>query len=161
MKVAVIGAAGHVGFPFSLVLADAGHEVIGIDRNRAACIQLLGGFVPHKEEGAKDLLMSLLNTNRLIYTTDTERLEECDAVAIMIGTPVDGEGNPRVDDILDFVRYSLAPSIRDNTLVVLRSTVAPGTTELLEKILKEDSSVSTHVVFAPERVAQGVGIIEC
>jgi UDP-N-acetyl-D-mannosaminuronic acid dehydrogenase len=104
--------------------------------------------------------MSLLNTNRLTYTTDTERLEECDAVAIMIGTPVDGESNPRVDDILDFVRYSLAPSIRDNTLVVLRSTVAPGTTELIEKILKEESSVSTHVVFAPERVAQGVGILE-
>jgi UDP-N-acetyl-D-mannosaminuronic acid dehydrogenase len=160
MKVAVIGAAGHVGFPFSLVLADAGHDVIGIDCNPAACVQLLGGFVPHKEEGAKELLMSLLNTNRLTYTTDTERLEECDAVAIMIGTPVDGESNPRVDDILDFVRYSLAPSIRDNTLVVLRSTVAPGTTELIEKILKEESSVSTHVVFAPERVAQGVGILE-
>lgn len=160
MKVAVIGAAGHVGFPFSLVLADAGHDVIGIDCNPAACVQLLGGFVPHKEEGAKELLMSLLNTNRLTYTTDTERLEECDAVAIMIGTPVDGESNPRVDDILDFVRYSLAPSIRDNTLVVLRSTVAPGTTELIEKILKEETSVSVHVVFAPERVAQGVAILE-
>lgn len=159
-KVAVIGAAGHVGFPFSLVLADAGHNVIGIDRNPAACMQLLGGFVPHKEEGAKDLLMSLLSTDRLTYTTNTELLVECDAVAIMIGTPVDGEGNPRVDDIIDFVKYDLAPNLKENAVVILRSTVAPGTTDLLESILFDETAVPFHIVFAPERVAQGVGIVE-
>jgi UDP-N-acetyl-D-mannosaminuronic acid dehydrogenase len=160
MKVAVIGAAGHVGFPFSLVLADAGHSVIGIDRNPVACSQLLSGFSPHIEEGANDLLLNMLKANRVTYTTDDERIQECDAVAIMIGTPIDGEGNPRLDDILDFVRYTLAPQLNENMLIVLRSTVAPGTTDLIESILLEETSLKFHVVFAPERVAQGVGIVE-
>lgn len=156
MKVAVIGAAGHVGFPFSLVLAEAGHTVIGIDRNPAACMRINGGFVPHKEEGAEELLLKMLKTGRVHYTDQTEQLEECDAVAIMIGTPVDGEGNPRVDDILDFVRYALEPYVKEDALVVLRSTVAPGTTETIMEILRDKA----HVVFAPERVAQGVGLVE-
>ena len=160
MKVAVIGAAGHVGFPFSLVLADAGHDVIGIDRNPAACVRLLSGFTPHIEEGAKELLTDMLNKNRVTYTTDDERIAECDAVAIMIGTPIDAESNPRLDDILDFVKYDLAPVMKENTLIVLRSTVAPGTTDLIVRILIEETSLPFHIVFAPERVAQGVGIIE-
>lgn len=160
MRIAVIGAAGHVGFPFSLVLADAGHEVIGIDRDVESCFRLNHGNIIHKEEEADELLKRTIAAQRLEFTDDTSAISLCDAVAIMIGTPVDGEGNPRVDDIIDFVKYDLAPNLRDDSIILLRSTVAPGTTDLLETVLFDETEVRFHIVFAPERVAQGVGIVE-
>jgi UDP-N-acetyl-D-mannosaminuronic acid dehydrogenase len=90
---------------------------------------------------------------------------DSDVVAIMIGTPVDGEGNPRVDDILSFVQYELCEHIgHKNKLIILRSTVAPGTTELIKNLIEKETGLvesrDFHLVFAPERVAQGVGISE-
>lgn len=158
-KIAVIGAAGHVGLPFSLILADSGHDVIGIDVSYESCENLMKGILPFKEEGAEELLSKTLNNKKITFTTQHSRVSECDAVAIMIGTPVDAEGNPRVDDIIDYVKYSLVPYMRNNTLIILRSTVAPGTTELIQNIIQKESK-SADVVFAPERVAQGVAILE-
>ena len=85
----------------------------------------------------------------------------------MIGTPVDAENNPRLDDLFDYFEKVLIPALKADTkerLVLLRSTVNPGTTELLQKMLdkalSEDHLKRVHLVFAPERVAQGAGIIE-
>ena len=56
MKVAVIGAGGHVGFPFACVLANAGHSVFGIDINSENVNALNKGIVPYVEEGAGTIL---------------------------------------------------------------------------------------------------------
>ena len=60
MKVAVIGAGGHVGFPFSCVIANAGHTVYGIDVNQYAVDMLNKGHVPYVEEGAVEILQENL-----------------------------------------------------------------------------------------------------
>lgn len=164
MKVAVIGAGGHVGFPFSCVVADAGHTVYGIDVNQEVVDNLNFGHVPYVEEGAEEVLSRNIAQERLIFSTDFDFIVDSDVVAIMIGTPVDGEGNARLDDVLNFVDNTLITRMKKGQLIVLRSTVSPGTTEVLRDHIEEQTEWKEgkdfHLVFCPERVVQGKSIIE-
>lgn len=164
MKVAVIGAGGHVGFPFSCVIADAGHTVYGIDVNQSAVDTLNKGEVPYIEEGALDILQENIRKERLIFTTDFDFIKDVDVVAIMIGTPVDGEGNARLDDLFNFVDDTLIPRMKTGQLIVLRSTVSPGTLEVLRKHIFDRYGWAEggdyYLVFCPERVVQGRSIKE-
>lgn len=164
MIVSVIGACGHVGFPFSVVLANAGHDVIGIDINTGLCDKMNAGFIPYIEEGIEEPFRKALFDCKLNFTTKTSSLIKSDVVAIMIGTPVDAENNPRLDELMNFVKYELADNIKKGQVIILRSTVSPGTTEVIRDILEKETrkteGVDFHLVFCPERVAQGYGISE-
>lgn len=161
--VSVIGACGHVGFPFSVIIADSGHKVYGIDINTTLCNQMNLGMMPYIEYGADKPFTNAINSKSLEFTNDFSKISECDVVAIMIGTPVDSEGNPRLDDILNFVDVELSEWMKPGTLVILRSTVAPGTTELIRNLLEKKGYIEGmdyYLVFCPERVAQAYGIEE-
>ncbi len=164
MKVSVIGAGGHVGFPFSVVCANACHTVYGIDVNATVVDKLNNGEVPYLEDRAEELLKENLRRDRLLFSTDFDFIKDSDVVAIMIGTPVDGEGNARLDDLFNFVDHTLIPRMKKGQLIVLRSTVAPGTTKVLhdhiEKYHGWKEGLDYYLVFCPERVVQGKSIIE-
>jgi UDP-N-acetyl-D-mannosaminuronic acid dehydrogenase len=164
MKVSVIGAGGHVGFPFACVVAEAGHNVYGIDINQDAVDKLNAGITPYAEEGGEDILKINLKKERILFTTDFDFIKDSDVVAIMIGTPVDGEGNARLDDLFNFVDDTLIPRMKKGQLIVLRSTVSPGTTEVLRKHIEKKhgwiEGEDYYLVFCPERVVQGRSIIE-
>jgi UDP-N-acetyl-D-mannosaminuronic acid dehydrogenase len=164
MKVSVIGAGGHVGFPFACVVAEAGHNVYGIDINQDAVDKLNAGITPYEEEGGEDILKINLKKERILFTTDFDFIKDSDVVAIMIGTPVDGEGNARLDDLFNFVDDTLIPRMKKGQLIVLRSTVSPGTTEVLRKHIEKKhgwiEGEDYYLVFCPERVVQGRSIIE-
>jgi UDP-N-acetyl-D-mannosaminuronic acid dehydrogenase len=164
MKVTVIGAGGHVGFPFACVVADAGHTVYGYDINEESVLNLNDGHSPYIEEGGEEILRKNLDAHRLEFTIDPAVIENSDVVAIMIGTPVDGEGNARLDDLFRFVDLTLIPRMRKGQLIVLRSTVSPGTTEVLRKHIEKlhgwVEGKDYFLVFCPERVVQGKSIIE-
>jgi UDP-N-acetyl-D-mannosaminuronic acid dehydrogenase len=185
-NVAVIGGAGHVGLPFSIVLANSGHfNVVGIDLDSEKCHRLNGGEMIYEEVGGHKGLNSALATDRLTFSCDGNDayLEDSDVIAIMIGTPVDSENNPRLDDLFDYVDKKLIPVLTKRfyadkeTLVLLRSTVSPGTTERVRnrvisalfnhnhlqfhaKSISGQYDKLVHIVFAPERVAQGYGLVE-
>jgi len=169
-NVVVVGGAGHVGLPFSIVLANTGKfNVTGIDLDTVKCHRLNGGEMIYVEDGGEEALAKALATGNLEFTADAsgKHLTEADVVAIMIGTPVDAENNPRLDDLFDYFEHFLIPSLIANPkekLILLRSTVNPGTTNLLSEMLDEQLSDThrekIHLVFAPERVAQGHGITE-
>ena len=76
MNVAVIGAAGHVGFPFSLVCARAGHKVWGIDVNKKACDDLNRGIVPFIEDGAQEILAEQLDNKNLFFTENPSYIKQ-------------------------------------------------------------------------------------
>lgn len=164
MNVAVIGAGGHVGLPFSLVVANAGHKVYGIERNEELCLKLNSGKVPYVEHGAPEILNKQLDKSNIEFTINPTFINKCDVVAIMLGTPVDAENNPRLDDLFDFVDYTLIPYMKEGSLIILRSTVSPGTTEVLRNRISEKTDwiegEDFHLVFCPERVLQTKGIEE-
>jgi UDP-N-acetyl-D-mannosaminuronic acid dehydrogenase len=164
MKVTVIGAGGHVGLPFSLVVANAGHTVFGVDLNEKIVDQLNKGKVPYIEHGAEEALRYNIEKERIFFTTDPGFIKDSDVVAIMLGTPVDEENNPRLDSLFDFIDNTLIPNIKKKTLIILRSTVAPGTTEIVRDHIENQTDwiegVDFYLTFIPERVLQTKGIEE-
>lgn len=164
MKVTVIGAGGHVGLPFSLVVADAGHKVFGVDINRDIVENLNNGVVPYIERGAEALLVKHLNLANIVFTVDASYIKDSDVIAVMLGTPVDEENNPRLDDLFDFVDHTLLPFIQRGQLIILRSTVAPGTTRVIRDRIETATGWKEgkdfYLVFCPERVLQTKGIEE-
>ena len=76
----------------------------------------------------------------------------------MSRTPVDEHHNPKINNVLMIIKTYL-PLMNKNQLMVLRSTIFPGTTEIINEILKEEFG-STKLAFCPERIVQGHGIEE-
>lgn len=159
-RVLVIGAAGRVGYPFCGYAAKQGYEVWGYDINP----QQWKKAEEYIEEDIPPLHLRqfLQSSNRPTYEN---WISQADTIVIMIGTPVDAEGNPRTDGI-NKIREDLALNLKNRTrdvLIVLRSTVSPGTTDVFRDTLNKKligSSCKAHVVFAPERIAQGKTYIE-
>jgi len=99
-----------------------------------------------------------LESGNLALTTDVNQLADTRVIIITIGTPVDEFLNPvygAIKDCLD----SILPHLSDDQMIVLRSTVFPGTTEWLHQYLERDGR-KIHVAFCPERVTQGHAIRE-
>lgn len=162
-RVAIIGACGHVGLPLALVVAEAGYEVVGIDRDAARVRQVQAGQMPYVEADAGPLLSRLLAEGRLCFQTGCHAVRDSDVVVIVIGTPVDENLNARIDPLMDLLG-EIKPYLHAGQLIVLRSTVMPGTTELFKEQLQEHTCLvegwDLSIVFAPERVLQGMAIEE-
>jgi UDP-N-acetyl-D-mannosaminuronic acid dehydrogenase len=103
-------------------------------------------------------LRKLLPSGRLELSADPGLLARTDTVILVIGTPIDEFMNPSVR-VFDRVLDDLVPHLKDGSLVVLRSTVFPGTTETVERRLRA-AGLDVEVVFCPERIAEGHALEE-
>ncbi|HXN77501.1 MAG TPA: nucleotide sugar dehydrogenase [Candidatus Dormibacteraeota bacterium] len=158
LDVVIVGGCGHVGLPLALSLADCGYTV-GIDDIDAEKVELVkAGNVPFQETGADALLKKLLPTGRLYLAADPRTVSRTQTVILVIGTPIDEFMNPSVR-IFDKVVDDLAPHLNKGSLIVLRSTVFPGTTESVERRLRS-VGVEADVAFCPERIAEGHALEE-
>jgi UDP-N-acetyl-D-mannosaminuronic acid dehydrogenase len=156
--VTVIGGAGHVGIPLVLAFAETGLKVNVNDLNQAALDQLKSGRLPFIEYGANEMLKQALAKDRLVFTSSPSQISNRGPVILTIGTPVDEFLNPVRQVVQDCIS-SLLPHVRDDQLIVLRSTLFPGTTEWVDSYLKRHGR-RNKVAFCPERVVQGYGIKE-
>lgn len=156
--VCVVGGAGHVGLPFALAFAARGLTVAIYDINQAALDVLAQGRVPFMEKGASELLQRVLPAGRLQLSASPEIVADAKTIVITIGTPVDEFLNPEFKPIRQSFE-DLLPYLRDDQLLVLRSTFYPGTTAWLARWLKSRGK-SPAISFCPERVVQGKAIEE-
>jgi len=156
--VAVVGGAGHVGAPLSILLAHAGLHTLIYDLNTDAMEQLAGGDMPFAEDGALPLLRTVLTRGLLGFSSDPEDLAEVPHLIVTIGTPIDEFHNPVLRVITDCM-HTLLPYLDDRQIIILRSTVFPGVTEYVDRFLKAHGK-QTKVAFCPERVVQGQAIRE-
>jgi UDP-N-acetyl-D-mannosaminuronic acid dehydrogenase len=157
-EITVVGGAGHVGIPLVLALAEAGMRVNVNDLNRELLEVLGGGRLPFIERRAESVLSKALARKRLVFTSSPDRISTAGPVVVTIGTPVDEFFNPVrqvVQDCVDAMLHRLS----DGQLMVLRSTVFPGTTDWLASYLNA-KSCKLKVAFCPERVVQGNGLKE-
>jgi len=156
--VVVIGGAGHVGLPLAIALAERGASVVVYDVSEEA-VKLLGRAVlPFEEPGAAAILERVVAEGRLTATTDPAAVGCAENVVVVIGTPVDEHLNPDPYAIPQALAAA-AEHFRDGQLLVLRSTVYPGVTALVERQLAE---LGRHidVAFCPERIAEGRAMVE-
>ena len=158
LDVVVLGGGGHVGLPLSLAFADAGLRVGIYDTNQATLDRIAAGEMPFLETGADDLLRRLLPTGRLEFGTDGAMIERTDQLVVVIGTPVDEFLGPSMT-IFEQAVMQIAPHLRDGALVVLRSTVYPGTTAYVRQHLGA-AGCTVDVAFCPERIAEGHALEE-
>lgn len=158
LDVVVLGGGGHVGLPLSLALAQAGLRVGVYDTNQATLDRIAAGEMPFMETGAAELLADLLPTGRLELSAEASMIERTDQLVVVIGTPVDEFLGPSMT-IFEKAVNQIAPHLRDGALVVLRSTVYPGTTAYVSQHLREAGCV-VDVAFCPERIAEGHALEE-
>src|SRR5258708_30080495 len=158
LDMGMVGGCGLAGLPLALSLADCGYRV-GIDDIDATKVALVtAGYVLCLETGADALLKKLLPTGRLQLASDPGLVESTETVILVIGTPIDEFMNPSVR-IFDKVLDDLLPHLKKSTMIVLRSTVFPGTTESVERRLRA-AGIHADVVFCPERIAEGHALEE-
>jgi len=156
--VTVVGGAGHVGIPLVLALAEAGLRVNVNDLNRATLETLKSGRLPFIEHGAEAVLAKALSGRRLVFTDASDKTSTGGPVIITIGTPIDEFLNP-VRRVVQQCIDDLLPRLKDGQLIVLRSTVFPGTTDWLASYL-QGRGRKLKLAFCPERVVQGYGLKE-
>jgi UDP-N-acetyl-D-mannosaminuronic acid dehydrogenase len=158
LDLVVLGGGGHVGLPLSLAFADSGWRVGIYDINTATLDRIASGEMPFLENGADELLPKMLASGRLFFDSTPAMLERTDRVVVVVGTPVDEFHGPSMT-IFEQTVDAIAPHLRTGALVVLRSTVYPGTTEYVERRLRERGA-KVDVAFCPERIAEGHALEE-
>ena len=114
--------------------------------------------MPFLENGADELLANILATGRLEMSTDAAILERTDQVVVVIGTPVDEFLAPSMT-VFERAVDQIGPHLRPGALVVLRSTVYPGTTAYVIQRL-QSIGCEVDVAFCPERIAEGHALEE-
>lgn len=157
-KITIVGATGHIGLPLSIIFANKGFDVIGYDINSANVELANKGKMLFMEENGKKEFLKAMKTKRLIFVDKTvEEMREGDFL-ITVGTPVDEFMNPDLSQLKKCIK-SLMPFLSKNSLIILRSTVFPGTSEWLKNFLIKEG-IESEVAFCLERVVQGKTFVE-
>jgi UDP-N-acetyl-D-mannosaminuronic acid dehydrogenase len=158
VDVAIVGGCGHVGLPLGIAFADRGLDVTLIDIDANAVDTVNRGELPFAEPGAHDPLLRVLDEGRLRATTDAESVRDAEHVVIVIGTPVDEHLNPDLNAVRRAID-EVSKQLVDGQLVVLRSTVYPGVTAMVERLVA-NLGLDVDVAFCPERIAEGQAMVE-
>jgi dTDP-alpha-D-glucose dehydrogenase len=155
--VAVLGF-GYVGSCIGAVLASRGIRVVGIDNDPQLIAEMAAGQCRFNEPGLAEALATGRAAGNLTFSTDYAAVASADVVVIAVGTPVDGQRRI-VTDHLESVCGPVVSHLRPGQLVILKSTVSPGTTQTLVRPLLEKGGMQAGrdfgLAFCPERLAEG------
>ena len=160
-RLGVVGL-GYVGLPVACALAGAGFRVTGVELRpeRVAAINAGRSPIEGDEPGLADLLAKAVASGRFRATTKYDDLHDADVVTINVETPVDDHDHKPRFQALKAACASLGAVLREGALVIVESTVAPGTTDrIVRPILEEASGREVNEGFylghCPERVMPG------
>ena len=156
--VVVVGGAGHVGFPLAVALASRGLSTCIYDINESALKRIADGCEPFLEPGIQPTLDGVLASGALDVSSDASSIAAGEHVIVVVGTPVDEHLNPDPEAVPLAVR-ELKDQLRPGQLLVLRSTVYPGVTRRIERLLEAEEH-QVDVAFCPERIAEGKAMTE-
>ena len=163
MKVSIIGA-GYVGLVSGACLADKGHHVVCVDVDETKVAEINAGCAPFYEAGLDDLLKKNIHEN-MIATTDLETsVMDSEVTIIAVGTPFDGHAINLTH--IEQAAIEIGKGLRKKAgyhVVVVKSTVVPGTTEqvvlpLLEQHSGKKAGVDFGVGMNPEFLREGDAI---
>ena len=159
-RIAVIGL-GYVGLPVAALFADQGFSVTGVDIKSERVDQINRGISPieGKEPGLADLISRVIKQAKLSATTDYSELKDCDVVLLDVETPVNHAHVPEYETLRSALK-SLAAVLKEGALVIVESTIMPGTMKnVVLPILEENSGRKCGQGFylgnCPERVMPG------
>lgn len=158
-KEAVIGVVGlgYVGLPLAVEKAKAGYKVIGFDV-QASRVEQVNMGINYIGDVVDQDLADMIKQGMLVATTDYAKIQEVDAVAICVPTPLDVYQQPDTSYV-ESSSKEIAKYAHEGMLVVLESTTYPGTTEEIVKPALEEKGLVTgetvFIAYSPERVDPG------
>ena len=154
MKVCLVGA-GHIGLPTACIIADKGYEVIATDIDQTIVDNINSGECHITENGLTDLLTKVHATGRLKASTDViGSVRQSDVAIIIVPTPLTPTG-PNMDAI-NTATKAVGKGLKKGMLVIMESTVYPGTTSsLIKETLEHESGLKAdedfYLAYSPER----------
>src|SRR3954467_11315923 len=155
VSTAIVGL-GRIGLPLALSFADRGIDVVGIDKERPLLETVGSGRMPFEETGAQELLERVLPGGHLKLTESIADAGSCDYIVLTLGTPAHVHLEIDISQIRSVID-DLLPLLREGQTVILRSTVAPGTTDWLAGYIEQRRGFSVgddfFVAHVPERIA--------
>jgi UDP-N-acetyl-D-mannosaminuronic acid dehydrogenase len=153
---AAIVGLGRIGLPLALSLADHGLDVFGVDKDRGRLDTVASGQMPFDETGTQELLERVLPTGRLKLTDAIADAAAADYIVLTLGTPAHVHLEIDISQIRSVVD-DLLPLLHEGQTLILRSTVAPGTTDWLAGYVEQRRGFSVgedfFVAHVPERIA--------
>jgi UDP-N-acetyl-D-mannosaminuronic acid dehydrogenase len=159
-SICVLGM-GYIGLPTALLFANSGNHVIGVDINKQTVESLSKGKMPFEENGFQNLLDDVIE--RKTFRVENQ-VEGADVFLIAVPTPLDSE--TRLCD-LSYVILAckmVVPHLRKGNLVIIESTIPPGTTKKQAQSILETSNLKAsadfHLVHCPERAMPGNTLYE-
>ncbi|HEV3228474.1 MAG TPA: nucleotide sugar dehydrogenase [Solirubrobacteraceae bacterium] len=167
-EVSVVGL-GRVGLPLALCFADRGLRVLGVDKDPNRLETLRAGRMPFEEQGTQELLERVGSTGRLELSEHVPDAAQAEQIVITLGTPSFSHIEIDMRDIRSALD-DLLGVLRPGHALVLRSTIAPGTTDWVAGYLAKhrgfEVGTEVYVAHAPERIAAGrflaeIGTLPC
>ena len=165
MKVSIAGS-GYVGLITGVTFGMLGHNVILVDVIKEKVDTINKGIAPIYEEGLDDILPKLIKEGKLRATTDMkEAVKETDITFIAVGTPSRDDGSIDLRYV-ESAASDIGKALKDKDsyhLVVVKSTVVPGTTEnIVKRIIERESGKKAgdgfSIAMNPEFLREGVAL---
>ena len=160
MRLTVFGL-GYLGITHAACMAEAGHEVLGIDITPARVAQLQAGQVPFFEPELAELVARGLDSGRLRFSCDYQQAADFAQLHfIAVGTP-ESAASPAADtSAVEAVVDKLAPLLRGEHVLVGKSTVPVGTAARLQERASSNSPATVDVVWNPEFLREGHAVAD-
>lgn len=157
MKITIIGT-GFVGVVSATVYASFGYEVIGLDVDQNKINKLKKSQVPFYEPNLEKLLKDQQKNGNLTFTTSYKQaITNADVIIIAVGTPSAADGQADLKYVFASCE-SLAPYLKSEAVVVIKSTVPPGTLDEVEKIIQTKTRIKFYTASMPEFLKEGSAV---
>ena len=157
MKICVVGV-GYVGLVTASCLAEAGNNIICVDKDEEKISGLKNGVIPIYEPGLTEMVQHNTKLGRLRFTTDLKYgLDNCLIIYLAVGTPSAEDGSSDLSAILG-VAADIAENIKDYRIIVTKSTVPVGTHKKIEEIIKSKTHAPFDYVSNPEFLKEGAAV---
>lgn len=157
MNITIIGT-GFVGVVSAAVYASFGHAVTGLDIDEEKVASLKKSKVPFYEPGLEELLKQQQAADKLDFTTNYKSaIENAELIMIAVGTPSAPDGQADLRFVFASVE-SLAPYLKKDAIVAVKSTVPPGTLKKVEELINQHTKVNFYTASLPEFLKEGSAV---
>jgi UDPglucose 6-dehydrogenase len=162
MKILIIGT-GYVGLVTGTCFAETGMDVICVDINKEKIDKLNKGIIPIFEPGLEPMVQRNIEKGRLTFSTSIkENLRDIETVFIAVGTPPGEDGSADLSHVIA-VAAEIGRCMEDYLVIVTKSTVPIGTSELVKKTVQEEldrrgRNISFDVASNPEFLKEGAAV---
>jgi len=162
MNISIVGT-GYVGLVSGACFAELGAIVHCIDINKEKIDKLKNGIIPIYEPGLEDLVNRNVKAGRLFFSTDlSESINDVEILFIAVGTPAAEDGSADLGHVLEVAR-KIGQSLEKYILVVTKSTVPVGTSQMVRNTIEEElekrgRKIEFDVASNPEFLKEGAAI---